>query len=204
MLVLAACLLSLRAFAIDVGLAGVTAARAMLVIDGGEPQAVAVGQSVAGVRVVSLQGETVVVEVDGRRRPLRVGQHAVGGSPAAAGLRLSADSLGHFYADGTVNGAALRFMVDTGATMVSLGAADARRAGIDTAGGQPVIINTANGQVRGFRVKLDTLSVGGITLRNIDALVHPADLPVALLGMSFLNRMEMRRDGDSMTLTKRF
>ncbi len=48
------------------------------------------------------------------------------------------------------------------------------------------------------------MKIGGITLSNIDATVHEQDMPVVLLGMSFLNRMDIRRDGQSMTLTQRY
>ena len=54
------------------------------------------------------------------------------------------------------------------------------------------------------RVKLDTVRVGEIVLNNVDAMVHQNDLPIALLGMSFLNRMEMQRNGETMTLKKRY
>lgn len=53
-------------------------------------------------------------------------------------------------------------------------------------------------------MKLDNLRVGEITMNNVDALVHQQDMPFALLGMSFLNRMEMQREGDTMTLKKRY
>ncbi|OQA30655.1 MAG: hypothetical protein BWY57_02714 [Betaproteobacteria bacterium ADurb.Bin341] len=168
---------------------------------------------VQGVRVVSLQGDQAVVEVGGKRRPLRIGQHAGGGgadagaSDESAGeskTTLMADGAGHFFTTGAINGVAVRFLVDTGATFVSIGSSDARRFGIDTARGQTGISHTANGQVKVTKVKLDSVQVGGVTLHNVDAVVHGADLPVTLLGMSFLNRMEMQREGATMTLRKRF
>ena len=88
--------------------------------------------------------------------------------------------------------------------MISLGAGDASRIGIDASKGQRGIANTANGQTAVLRVKLDTVRVGEIVMNNVDALVHQQDMPYALLGMSFLNRMEMQRDGDTMTLKKRY
>ena len=88
--------------------------------------------------------------------------------------------------------------------MISIGANDARRIGIDPGKGERGITNTANGQAVVSRVKLNTVRVGDIVLHNVDALVHQNDLPVTLLGMSFLNRMEMQRDGDTMTLKKRY
>lgn len=206
LLALALCLVSGGAAAQDVGLAGVLGSKALLMIDGGEPQAVAVGQSLAGVKVISVQGEQAVVEIGGKKRPLRVGQHAIGAAPADGSgmIVMTADNQGHFYATGSVNGAAVRFLVDTGATMVSLGANDARRIGLDFNRGQKGMTQTANGQTMVSKVKLDTVRIGDVTLHNVDALIHQTEMPMALLGMSFLNRMEMQRDGSTMTLRKRF
>jgi len=190
----------------DVGLAGVMGSKAMLMINGSEPQSVAVGQSLDGVKVVSVQGDQVVVEIGGRKRPLRVGQHAIGAVAAdgAGKVIMTADNQGHFYTTGTVNGVSVRFLVDTGATMISLGASDARRIGLDFNRGQKGMTQTANGQSVVSKIQLDTVRIGDVTLHNVDALIHQTEMPMALLGMSFLNRMEMQRDGSTMSLKKRF
>lgn len=193
--------------AADVGLAGLFPGKALLTINGGAPRIVAVGvMSDDGVRLVAVDRETATLEVDGKKRILRVGQNLAvqpsGSGPARAVL--TADSSGHFLTTGNINGMSVRFLVDTGASMISLGASDASRIGIDASKGQRVTANTANGQTQVSRVKLDTVRVGEIVLNNVDALVHQQDLPVVLLGMSFLNRMEMQRDGDTMTLKKRY
>lgn len=190
----------------EVGLAGVMGSKAMLMVNGGEPQAVAIGQSLDGVKVVSVNGDQVVIEIGGKKRPLRVGQHAIG-APAADGsgrIIMTADAQGHFYTTGNINGTSVRFLVDTGATMISLGASDARRIGLDFNRGQKGMSQTANGQTMVSKIQLDTVRIGDVTLHNVDAVVHQTDMPMALLGMSFLNRMEMQRDGNTMTLKKRF
>lgn len=194
------------ALAQDVGLAGIMGSKAMLMINGGEPQAVPVGQSLDGVKVLSIQSDQVMIEIGGRKRPLRVGQHAVGASSGDGSDRISmtADVRGHFYTTGTVNGTSVRFVVDTGASSIALGPNDARRIGLDLRQGQRGLTSTANGQVVVTRIPLDTVKIGGITLHNVEAVVLPAEMPIALLGMSFLNRMEMQRDGSTMTLKKRF
>ncbi len=193
--------------AADVGLAGLFPGKVLLTINGGTPRIVAVGaRTDEGVRVVSVEGDTATLEIDGKKRILRVGQNVASqastGGPQSAVL--TADGRGHFLTTGVVNGSSIRFLVDTGASMISLGAGDARRIGIDPGKGEPGIVNTANGQARVSRVKLDSVRVGDIVLNNVDATVHQHDLPFALLGMSFLNRMEMQRDGDTMTLKKRY
>ena len=190
----------------DVGLAGVMGSKAMLMINGGEPQAVAIGQTLDGVKVLSVQGDQAIIEIGGKKRPLRVGQHAIGAASAdgSGKVILNADGQGHFYTTGTINGTSVRFIVDTGATMISLGATDARRIGHDFNRGQKGMTQTANGQSVVSKVKLDTVRIGDVTLHNVDALIHQSEMPMALLGMSFLNRMEMQRDGSTMTLKRRF
>lgn len=193
--------------AVDVGLAGVFPGKALLTIDGGPPRTVAVGVETAeGVRVLAVDRETATIESEGKKRILRVGQNAVSSAadPAVAVAVLTADGNGHFLTIGNINGVTVSFLVDTGATMISLGAGDARRIGIDASKGRPVMVHTANGQARVSRVRLDTVRVGEIVLHGVEALIHEQDMPVALLGMTFLNRMEMQRDGQTMTLRKRY
>jgi len=195
------------ACAADVGLAGLFPGKALLTINGGRARVVPLGVLTdEGVKVLSIEGESATLEIDGKKRVLRVGQNVAsqssGGGPAKAVL--TADAGGHFMTNGNINGTTVRFIVDTGASLISLGASDARRIGIDPEKGQPGITNTANGQTIVSRVKLDTVRVGEIVLNNVDAMVMQTDLPIALLGMSFLNRMEMQRDGDTMTLKKRY
>jgi aspartyl protease family protein len=96
----------------------------------------------------------------------------------------------------------VRMLVDTGASLVSLPAQDAIRLGINYREGQVGYSNTANGVKQIYLVKLDTIKVGSIVLHQVDASVSEGGLPIILLGMSFLNRTEMQRNGDKMTLKK--
>jgi aspartyl protease family protein len=190
----------------DVGLAGIMGSKAMLMINGAEPQAVPVGKTVDGVKLLSIQDDQVMIEIGGKKRPLRVGQHAVGvaGGNGSDKIILTANVQGHFFTTGTINGTSVRFMVDTGATSIALGPTDARRIGLDLSRGQRGMSSTANGTVVVTRVYLDTVTIAGVTLHNVEASVLPSEMPIALLGMSFLNRMEMQRDGSTMTLKRRF
>jgi len=195
------------AFAADVEVGGIFPGKALLVIDGGQPKLVAPGSSVAGVKVIAIRGEVVDVEVDGERQKLRLGQHAApsGGQTGSSVVTLTADNRGHFSTVGAINGAPVRFLVDTGASMIAMGRSDAQRANIDfLKRGQPSASQTANGVVRTWVVKLNRVRVGSVTLHNVDAAVHDSELPFVLLGMSFLNRMEMIRDGDRLTLKQRY
>lgn len=200
-----ACLWLPLAHGADVGLAGLFPGKALLTINGGAPRIVPLGVKTGeGVKVVSIEGDTATLEVDGKKRVLRVGQN-VASQPSGAGQPvaiLTADSRGHFMATGSINGKTVRFLVDTGASSIALGANDARRLGIDPGKGQVGYSQTANGVVQISRVKLDEVRVGDIVLNNVDAGVSQQDMPMVLLGMSFLNRTEMQRSGDTMTLKK--
>jgi aspartyl protease family protein len=96
-------------------------------------------------------------------------------------------------------------LVDTGATLISMNQSEARRLGINYLKGQKGYSQTASGIAGVYRVKLDTVKLGDIVLNNVDAAVHEGDgPPIVLLGMSFLSRVEMKREGERLVLTKRF
>jgi aspartyl protease family protein len=200
------------ALAADVNLNGIVGSKALLVIDGGKPRWLAVGESTPeGVKLVSVAGDTAVFELGGKRQTLKMGQseRLIAGSTAAGAgsqsVSLTADGGGHFVTTGQINGRSVRFLVDTGATFIALGASEAKRLGINYLQGQKGAVSTANGVVPIYKVKLDEVRVGDVTLNNVDGSVLADDsLPIVLLGMSFLNRMEMKRDGATMVLRKRF
>lgn len=199
-------LLAGGAGAAEVGVVGLFPGKAVLVIDGGGPRTLAVGaKTPEGVRLLAVDENDAVVEVAGKRHRIGIGQQVYSSAAAASGVvTLNADGKGHFTTIGTVNGASVRFIVDTGATFVSLGASDARRASIDYTKGEPGTVMTANGTARAWRVKLNSVRVGDVVLSDVDGAVQENDLPVVLLGMSFLNRMELQRSGETMTLRKRY
>jgi aspartyl protease family protein len=193
--------------ATDVNVIGLFPGKAVVSINGGPPRTLSMGQKTAeGVALVSSDRDSATVEIDGKKRVLKMGQHY--SAPAGGSLQsvtLSADSRGHFIVNGQVNGGSIRFLVDTGATLIALSAADATRLAIDYRKGEPSLMNTANGVAPAYRIKLDSVRVGDISANNVDAVVMEGSaMPVALLGMSFLNRMEMKRDGQTMVLTKKY
>ena len=182
--------------------------RALLIVDGSAPKAVAPGDSHKGVKLVSTAGDQAVVEIDGKRHTLRVGEAPAsvggGGAPAGQKIVLTAGSGGHFLTEGSINGRSAYFMVDTGATSIGMGAADAERLGIDYKSGQPVRMGTANGVAQGWRVMLGTVRIRDVEVRNVEAVVGQMPMPYILLGNSFLNRFQMRRDNDLMVLERRY
>jgi aspartyl protease family protein len=199
-------LVSSDACALDVTVVGLFPNKAVVQIDGGALQTLAVGQkSREGVVLVSVERDGATFVFEGQRMTLGLGHARMKASTAAASAMITADERGHFVAMGAINDIAIRFAVDTGATFVSLPASEARRLGLDYRKGQPALMQTANGVAPAYRIKLDTVRVGEVTVNGVEAVVMESDgSQVALLGMSFLNRMDIRREGEIMTLTKRF
>jgi len=203
-------LLPLVGFAQSVALTGVSGSKALVVIDGAAPRFLSAGQSHQGVKLLSLQGESATVEVNGQRQTLRVGDAPVSvgrAAPAGGGgqrIVLTADARGHFLPPGQINGREVQFMVDTGATSVALGESDARRINLKYESGQRVRVNTANGQAVAHVVRLDSVRIGDVTVYGVEALVTPQSMSYVLLGNSFLNRFQMQRQNDQLTLEKRF
>ena len=109
--------------------------------------------------------------------------------PASIAFPLEAD--GHYHVYGQVDGTAVRFLVDSGASDIVLSPSDARMLGM-----QPEYLNytmvaeTANGQVRGAPVRIQTLKVGPIVMHDVPATVNEAEMPASLLGMEFLRRLK--------------
>jgi aspartyl protease family protein len=182
--------------------------QALLVIDG-SPRVVEVGTSVLGVRLLTLNGSQAEIEIGGTRRTVVAGAGAVRVGAAAAAsaggneIVLTAGSGGHFTTAGQINGKAVSFMVDTGATAIALGQADADRIGLDYKNAPRGFAGTANGRVPVNVVTLSSVRVGDVEIANVEALVMPTAMQHILLGNSFLARFQMKRDNDVMRLTRR-
>lgn len=198
------------AYAQAVALSGMLGNKALVVVDGSNPKALAAGESFRGVRLVSTQGDTAVVEIDGKRQTLRVGDAPVsvgGGAPAGGSggrIVLTADSGGHFMAQGQINGKSATMMVDTGATGVVIAESDAQRMGLKYNTALPMRISTANGVIPAWYVKINAVRVGDVVAYDVDGVVASGSMPYVLLGNSFLSRFQMNRTNDQMVLEKRY
>jgi aspartyl protease family protein len=194
----------------SVQLQGMLGTKALLVIDNGTPRIVAPGETVNGVKVVSTSGDTAIVEVGGGRQTLRLGEapSSIGGNGNAPGsgskIVLTVGSGGHFMTAGRINGQQAEFMVDTGATTVAMGEADAKRLGLNYKEGRTALYGTANGMVSAWLVKLSSVRIGDVEVREVDANVVPVAMPYILLGNSFLSRFQMKRENDMMVLERRY
>jgi len=210
--VLSAWLLALAlplVWAQDVALTGIMGQRALLVIDGAAPAVVAPGESRDGVTLISVEADRAVVEVQGRRQSLRVGDVPVNlaaapGSTNSSRVVLTAGPGGHFISGGQINGASVRFLVDTGATEVAIGAQEADRIGLQYRSGTPVLLYTANGAAQGYKIHLDSVRLGRVEVYNVEAIVTANSMPFVLLGNTFLAHFQLKQENDSLTLDKRF
>ena len=198
------------AVAADINVIALTAGKAVVTINNGKPQTLTIGQATSdGVRLIEATSESAVFEVGGKRQTLSLGRSISsggGGQVSAQRATLVADNGGHFMTTAIINGVSMKFMVDTGASLVTLSSGDAKRAGINYLAGQKAMLQTANGTTAAYRVKLDTVQLGEIALTNVDGVVVEGNVlgELGLLGLSFLNRVNMQREGSTMTLTKRF
>jgi len=182
--------------------------KAILQVDGARRVLTTGAESPEGVKLVSTdtQAEEAVVELKGKRETLRLGVVVSAFQSAAReSVTLFADKSGFFHAEGSINGASVTFLVDTGANTIAMNSATAKRAGINYTKGRPGSARTASGYARIYGIKLDTVKVGEIVLRNVEAGVIDGPQPeTPLLGMSFLNALEMKREGNKMELTRRY
>ena len=193
--------------ATDVRVVGLTPGRSADVVIDGDTVTLEVGeQSREGVKLLRADRDRAVLRVDGATRTLSlvaerpmVERSGNGGGT----VTLSTDGRGHFSTPGLINGQPASLLIDTGATMTTLSTASAERIGVDYVGGAPAKAMTVNGLVDAWRVSLDSVRIGDVTVRDVDALVVDNDsLPVVLLGMNFLGHFDMHRQGDSLVLRR--
>lgn len=202
-------LFSSPAHATNVSVVGLFSGKAIVTINGSKQKLLKAGENTPeGVKLISADSNQAVLEIDGKQQTLSLGQGvSTGGvqeSDGKASVTLTADAQGHFLTTGSINGTPTRFLVDTGASAISMSSAEAKRLGISYLNGQKGFSSTANGVTKVYVVSLNTVKVGDISLNGIQGIVHESAMPVVLLGMSFLNRVDMKREGDRMVLTKRF
>ncbi|HSH92102.1 MAG TPA: TIGR02281 family clan AA aspartic protease [Ramlibacter sp.] len=161
----------------QVALQGMMGRKALLIIDGAAPRLLAPGETHQGVKVISTTGDQALLEIDGKRYTLRVGEApasvgaGAGASTRGSRIVLTVDRGGHFFSQGSINGQAVNFMVDTGATSVSIGVPDAERLGINYKAGELGRSSTANGVINTWRVKLKSVRIGDVEVFDVDASV---------------------------------
>lgn len=162
-----------------------------------------------GVTLIEADSKQAILEIDGERQTYTLGTQ-IGSSyekPENGKKLIIVPGPGDMYRiSGSINGFATRFVVDTGASLVTMNSSVAKRVGIDyKLIGTESVVYTASGKNKMYIVKLDRVRVGDIELRDVQGAVLDGDYPVeALLGMSFLGRLEMKREGRIMELQKKY
>lgn len=181
--------------------------KAIVLVDGSR-RVLKVGEtSPEGIKLVTTdtKAEIATVAFDGTTQVLRLGLVVAASAGGKGQVTLYAGGGAHFFADGYINDAPVKFLVDTGATVVAMNSTDATRAGIDyKRTGKQELVSTASGMARSYAVKITKVQVGEITLHNVDATVIDGNFPQQpLLGMSFLGQLDMKRENDKLELRQR-
>ena len=195
------------ALAQDVKVLALFTDKALLQV-GDQQKVVSKGETFAGVLLRSASGRGAVVVIDDEEVRLGLNQSIAGNfsKPTRSAMRVYADAQGMYFVDGAINDQATRFLVDTGASFVTLSGDKARRLEIDFRGsGTPSSAQTAAAVVPVWQIRLDTVRVGGITVRGVDALVIPGSQPVeVLLGNSFLRHTRLEQGGTALEIRSKY
>ena len=148
---------------------------------------------------ISQNKKTVILEIDGIQRKFRLGH---GTQSYIKTFKIFADESGVYRTKGKINDQEVSFVVDTGATLVSLNSNTAQQIGIDyLTTANTAQTETANGVVTVYLVNLESVKIGGIELNNIEAAIHEGEYPSqVLLGMSFLKHLKMEKENDNLNL----
>ena len=181
--------------------------KAVVMIDG-QRRTLSMGQtSPEGVTLKTADSKQAVLEIDGVEKTYKPGG-AISLSyakPKHVEEKVYADERGMFRSVGTINGRTVRFLLDTGATTVAMNKSQAKQLGVDyRMTGKHVVVSTASQNVKGYRVRLKSVSLGKIKQNNVEAMVidgnHPGPI---LLGMSFLGKLKVEKAGDVMKIRQR-
>jgi len=202
-------ILSMNVFAVDkITINGLFTNKAIVTIDG-KQRILNVGKpSPEGVLLISANSREAVIEIDGEQNTYTLGTH-IGSSfkkpVAGKTVTIAPDRSGMYEVNGSINDFQVNFLVDTGATLISMNSKQARRIGIDyKMQGREGLSETASGLSKIYIVNLDTVMVGGIKLHDVKAAVHDGDFPrIILLGNTFLSRVKMIREGEMLLLEEK-
>lgn len=179
-----------------------------LIMINGETKLLRKGETLHGVRLLSATGRGAVVRMpDGSKKSLGLNQTISSAYRKSDRTKhtVYADRNGMFVLDGQINGQNTQFLLDTGATYVAMSESIADRLGVPYETGRRSLTQTASSVVPVWNVKLDSVKVGPIRIPSVDAVVLP-DSPMrhVLLGMSFLQHLNLERSGTSMVLQQKY
>ncbi len=160
-----------------------------------------------GVKLISANSKEAVLEVNGERHTMGISKQAgIKFTESAKNeFRIPRGNNGHFYTTGLINNKASNFVVDTGASSVALSEEEAKRLGIMYLNAPRIEVSTATSSDLGYSINLVSVTVGSITVFNVEAIVLPGRYPeVVLLGNSFLNKLDMQVDSGVLVLEAKY
>lgn len=192
----------------SVQVVGLFPGAAVVVVDGQRKMLREGETGPAGVQVLRVDRDGALLRIGGVERQVTLGRDYGGGyaAPTRQQLAVAQGAGGHYWVAGSVNGQSAQFLVDTGATSVAMNEAHARRLGIDyRVSGVPLTVSTASGTARAWKVRLNSVKVGGIEVLGVEAVVVEGGAPTEmLLGMSYLSRVSWREDQGVLRLEAKF
>ena len=189
-----------QAAATDVFVTSISPTQVQLVVDRKHARTLRMNEvSPEGVKLIEIKSGAAVLQIDGRAVQLGLGQSS------ERSTTLRADGRGQFVVNALINNVPVAAMIDTGASGILVNWDQALQMGIDPRQGQRVVTQTANGRAYVYAVTFARVQVGDIVLANVPGAVTEGGaerLSVVLIGMSFLRHVDMRRSGDTMTLSR--
>jgi aspartyl protease family protein len=199
---------SANALAVDIIVMGLFRNKAIVKIDGKQRILKPGKSSPEGLSLISSNSSEAVLEFEGSRKAYSLGSHISTSfkRDKQPSVLIYRNERGMFTTVGSINGFPVNFLVDTGASSVAMNRKQADRLGIDyRLYGSPIGVSTASGFERGWRVHLDRVQVGDVTLRNVEGTIIDAHSSSrVLLGMSFLGRLDINNTNESMKLRKKY
>lgn len=183
--------------------------KAIVTLDG-KQRVMSVGKTTPeGATLISANSKEAVIEIDGKQEPYTLGSHISTHFASPTGGKkviIAPDPGGMYLVNGSINGFQVNFVVDTGASVISMNKHQAKRIGLKyKLEGEEGVSYTASGKNKVYLIELKKVKVGDIEIRNVQAAVHDGDHPaVILLGNTFLSRVDMNREGRILELEKKY
>jgi aspartyl protease family protein len=181
--------------------------KALLIVNG-EQKLVRKGETFNGIKLLSSTSRGALIAfLDGQQKMLNINQSINHGftKPDKSKVTVYANKAGMFMIQGQINGYSTNFLLDTGATTVAISQTEADRLGLPYEASSRNYVSTASEVVPVWNIKLDHVTVGDISIANVDAVVLEGSQPhTPLLGMSFLQHLKLKRNGSVMTLEQKY
>ena len=179
--------------------------RTVVLVIQGQPHTLRVGESVNGVTLVAAEPTGATLDILGKTELVRPSQviSTRFEVPEEQVVTIVRDARLQYRTGAVINGRSALVVVDTGANLVALSSAQARQMNIDYSAGVPSRVQTASGMSDAYAISLDIVSIGGIAVRNVPAMVVKGDYPtMILLGMSYLRHVSMAEKNGVLSLSR--